>query len=113
MRFDEAFDVLVEHCAARSRQLAAATGRTVSIARGQTYGNDIWIPAIVQTHYQRNGIDPNTLTEEQYLPFYDAAWELCRIGVLRPGPPAPQGMVGIGGGGTFSNDGYSNSVRTR
>jgi hypothetical protein len=108
MRFDDAFEILVEECAATSRRLAAAPSvHAVSSLRLQTYGNDIWIPPIVRTHYQRNRIDPNTLTAEHYLPFYDAAWELCRIGVLRPGPFAPLGMAGVGGGGAFSNDGYT------
>jgi hypothetical protein len=41
-----------------------------------------------------------------YLPFYDAAWELCRIGVLRPGQNAPMGQGQIGGG-IYTADGYS------
>jgi hypothetical protein len=105
MRFDEAFDILVEHCARVSPSLAAATGRLANSARVNTYGNDIWITAIVRTYFARQ-MDPNTIPSEQYLPFYDAAWELCRIGVLRPGLHASMGMGGVGGG-TYSGDGYS------
>jgi hypothetical protein len=28
---------------------------------------------------------PDEINEFHFVPFYDAAWELCRIGVLRPG----------------------------
>ena len=46
------------------------------------------------------------LEPEHFLRFYDAAWELCRIGVLRPGHYAPMGQGQIGSG-QFSGDGYS------
>ena len=43
-------------------------------------------------------------TSQPYVgPFFDAAWYLCRIGVLRPGPAAPSG--GLLGGAT--GDGYT------
>jgi hypothetical protein len=32
---------------------------------------------------------------EAWRPLYDAAWELCRIGVLRPGEIAPRGMNSV------------------
>jgi hypothetical protein len=32
---------------------------------------------------------------EAWRPLYDAAWELCRIGVLRPGEIAPRGMSAV------------------
>jgi hypothetical protein len=44
---------------------------------------------------------------EHFAPSYDAAWELCRIGVLRPGPFASMGVATMAGGGTYSTDGYS------
>jgi hypothetical protein len=105
MRFDEAFDILVEYCVNVSPSLSAARGRAASSARTSTYGNDIWITAIVRTHYARQ-MGPNTIPPEHFLPFYDAAWELCRIGVLRPGQSAPMGQGAIGGG-VYSGDGYS------
>jgi hypothetical protein len=101
MRFDEAFDILVEHCASVSPSLATAP----KAARMSTYGNDIWIAAIVQNYRASHRVQGDH-TEEYYLPFYDAAWELCRIGVLRPGPHASMGQGSIGGG-TYSGDGYS------
>ena len=105
MRFDEAFDILVEYCAATNLKLGDAP-RAARI-RAQALGNDIWIPLIVQTHYQQNNIAANTLTDQHYLPFYDAAWELYQIGVLRPGPRASMGIGQSIGGGTYSTDGYS------
>ena len=101
MRFDEAFDILVQHCA----HLATATGQVANAARRDTYGNDVWIAGVVRGYYTSR-MDPSRLTEEHYLPFYDAAWELCRIGVLRPGLHAPMGQGAIGSG-IFSGDGYS------
>jgi hypothetical protein len=105
MRFDEAFGILVDHCVRMSPSLAAASAHSASSARTSTYGNDIWISGVVRS-YWTSRMDPNTLTPEYFLPFYDTAWELCRIGVLRPGPHAPMGMAGVGGG-TYSGDGYS------
>jgi hypothetical protein len=106
MRFDEAFEILVDHCAAVSPALAAATGRNGSSARNSTYGNDVWITQVVQNYWASQGIGYMDLEPKHYLPFYDAAWELCRIGVLRPGHYAPMGQGEIGSG-KFSGDGYS------
>ena len=106
MQFDEALEILVDHCAAASPSLAVATGRYGSSARNSTYGNDIWIAQVVQNYWASRGIGSTNLEPEHFLRFYDAAWELCRIGVLRPGPYAPMGQGQIGSG-QFSGDGYS------
>ena len=37
-------------------------------------------------------MDVSHLTHDHLIPFYDAAWDLCRIGVLRPGVFAPVGQ---------------------
>lgn len=70
------------------------------------YGADIWITQVVDKFYNDvyrfNVRDSNE--ESYYLPFYDAAWELSRIGVLRPADVAPRGMA-MGSG--FHGDGYS------
>jgi hypothetical protein len=106
MRFDEAFEILVDHCAAVSPGLSAATGRHGGSGRNSTYGNDIWIAQVVQSYWASQGIGYMDLEPKHFLPFYDAAWELSRIGVLRPGHYAPMGQGEIGGG-KFSGDGYS------
>jgi hypothetical protein len=38
---------------------------------------------------------PSQDDREAWRPLYDAAWELCRIGVLRPGEVAPRGMTNV------------------
>jgi hypothetical protein len=105
MRFDEAFDLLVEYCANAAPGLIAASGHHGRSSRTNSYGNDIWIAHVVRGYWARR-VDPNTLSEEQFVPFYDAAWELCRIGVLRPGQHAAMGQGQIGGA-IFNGDGYS------
>jgi hypothetical protein len=105
MRFDEAFDILVEHCVRVAPGLLAATGPYGNSARNSTYGNDLWIFFIAR-EYWANRMDPNGITERHVLPFYDAAWELCRIGVLRPGLHSAMGQGSVGSA-NFSGDGYS------
>jgi hypothetical protein len=106
IRFDEAFGALIDHCAKVAPGLMSARGFMTGSARTATYGNDVWVPAIVQEFWRSRlpiGTDPS---DEHYRPFYDAAWELCRLGVLRPGMHAPKGQGQIGGG-VYSGDGYS------
>jgi hypothetical protein len=102
VRFDEAFEAVVEHCAGVAPSIRAQP----NAARVNTYGNDIWIAHIAQSYWQRHGLGYQDLSAQHFLGFYDAAWELCRIGVLRPGQFAPRGQGAIGGG-VFSGDGYS------
>jgi hypothetical protein len=106
MRFDEAFDILVDHCAQVAPSLLAAKGHGANSARQSTYGNDIWIAQLVQNYWAARGLGYGSLTPQHYVPFYDAAWELSRIGVLRPGSHAPMGQGQIGNA-VFSGDGYS------
>jgi hypothetical protein len=106
MRFDEAFDILVDHCAQVAPSLLAAKGHGANSARQSTYGNDIWIAQLVQNYWAPRGLGYGSLTPQHYVPFYDAAWELSRIGVLRPGSHAPMGQGQIGNA-VFSGDGYS------
>lgn len=70
-------------------------------------GADIAIYRVVGDYYsQVHGADFRNLDSQEsiFIPFYDAAWELCRIGVLRPGAVAPKGG---GGGGAFRGDDYA------
>ena len=101
MHFDDAFDFLVEKLAATPD---VGGGRH---ARNATYGCDIWIPQIVQAYWQPriSGFNYGELTEQNFQPFYDAAWELSRMGVLRPGAFMPRGEAM--GGQLFSGDGFS------
>jgi hypothetical protein len=75
------------------------------------YDCDLWLPIVVRSfwHARRepaftSGGNPRQ-QETYYRPFYDAAWELCRVGILRPGRTAPMGMNMPGQG--FQGDGFS------
>lgn len=57
-----------------------------------TYGYDLYLPNAMRKWIQehRSVLDIDVHQVENFLPnvspyFYDAAWELCRLGVLRPG----------------------------
>lgn len=70
------------------------------------YGCDIWVQSVAEQYYtDHHRLNLRDLNDETlYIPFYDAAWELARIGVLRPQEVAPRGMA-MGSG--FHGDGYS------
>jgi hypothetical protein len=101
MHLDDAFDFLIERLTA----LPDWTGPMAGNARNATYGCDLWIPQIVAAYWQPRitGFTIGDLSDEHFRPFYDAAWELARIGVLRPGAFMPRGMAM--GGQLFSGDG--------
>jgi hypothetical protein len=102
MRFDEALAVLVEHCASVAPSLGSA-GYAARSARTNTYGCDIWVPQVARAYLVKQ-MSPDEINEYHFGPFYDAAWELCRIGVLRPGEYAPGGTSMSHG---FKGDGYA------
>jgi hypothetical protein len=97
---DEAFDFIVE-------ALVALPKRIGPNARSSTHGCDLWIPQLASAYWQKriSNFSYGDLEDERFQVFYDAAWELCRIGVLRPGQFAPRGQAI--GGGLFSGDGFS------
>lgn len=101
--FDEAFEFLTERLAT----VPEGQGRAGQIARNNRFGCDLWIPHIVQAYWQTRipNFNYGDLEDEHFAPIYDAAWELCRIGVLRPGRFAPRGQAM--GGSLFSGDGFS------
>jgi hypothetical protein len=73
------------------------------------YECDLWIPEFVRNFWHSRDqtlvIEQSLQHKPYYTPFYDAAWELCRIGVLRPGENAPMGGSNYGSG--FQGDGFS------
>ena len=74
-----------------------------SAPKGKGHGGDLWIPHV---GYWQSRPDPVVeLEDRQFQPFYDAAWELCRIGVLRPGEFAPRGWATDAS--SFSGDTFS------
>jgi hypothetical protein len=88
MRSEDAFDFLVRHL---SEIDIRTDGRGNRLG---THSSDVWIPDVAWSYWvnqvdRQQVHDVSHLAEEQRIPFYDAAWELCRIGVLRPGTFAP------------------------
>lgn len=101
--FEEAFEHIVD-------ALRAVTRSTGGMRPGALRGCDLWLPNLVPQVAQQRGefislspgpYDPKT--EAWLIPFYDAAAELCRIGVLRRGEITPMGMSVQ----KTSGDGYS------
>jgi hypothetical protein len=95
IHFDDALEVLIKY-------LAALPQTTT-----KDHGGDLWIPHVVQGYWQLqpDPVGGDDLEDRHYQPFYDAAWELSRIGVLRPGEFAPRGWAtdaGLFSGDTFS-----------
>jgi hypothetical protein len=94
IRFDEAFDILVERIAAISKSMSGPAAKQLPVS---TDGSDLKINMIIDEYWQDRS--PGTqLSEENCPPFYDAAWELARIGVLRPGRHNPSTPRFAGGG---------------
>jgi hypothetical protein len=87
LRTEEAYDFLVAHLAA----IPANIGHH-DLAR--TRYAHIYLPDLVMRFWQARGSPTafGDLTDEHYRPFYDAVWELARIGVIRPGRVAPKGQ---------------------
>ena len=81
IRFDEAFDILVERITAISKVLSGPTAQQV---RRNASGSDVLISNIIDEYWHRHS-PQTTIGDSDCPPFYDAAWELARIGVLRPG----------------------------
>ncbi len=71
------------------------------------YGSDIWIPDVCWEYWRGQGVNSRELASPNddlaYRLFYDAAWELCRRGILRPGEVIPKGQSTAKG---FNGDGY-------
>jgi len=108
LHIDDAIEYLVGYL----RDRIAQSPRTPLIAGGAEYGCDLWLPIAVATFWQSRGhpidaADPRQRPHDAtyYRPFYDAAWGLCRIGVLRPGQNAPMGNRRAGT--EFQGDGFS------
>jgi hypothetical protein len=95
MHTDDASGFLVD----RLSKLTPPKPEQHSEPNDRTHRCDVWIPDVGRAYWQsqEGQFDLNSLADHQLRPFYDAAWELCRIGVLRPGRVAPKGQaVGTG-----------------
>jgi hypothetical protein len=85
LRTEEAYNFLVAHLAT----IPASIGRH---ALASTRYAHIYLPDLVTRFWQSRGstVPSSDLADEHYRPFYDAAWELARIGVVRPDRVAPR-----------------------
>jgi hypothetical protein len=102
MQFDDAFDVLIKYLVA----VPESKGQAARQEQGRSHGGDLWIPHVVQGYWQSHPdhVAAEDLEDHHFSPFYDAAWELARIGVIRPGEFAPRGWANAG---LFSGDAFS------
>src|SRR6516162_7227105 len=93
MHTDDAYDHLVK---ALTKVLEVRAGHPVPHNQ-RPYGCDIWIPNVAweywRTRVAANVTDVAALPDEHFRPFYDAAWELCRVGVMRPGNVIARGQA--------------------
>jgi hypothetical protein len=104
-----------------SRVAPPARGRGSARSR-ETHGSDVWILQVATEFWASRG---QKLSELEYddrdrlaAPFYDAAWALCRQGVLRPGAAFPAGQTAALMGqelpsSPFFGDGFSLTVYGR
>jgi hypothetical protein len=92
MHFDEAFEFLIQYLVS-----VLESGGRADQNWGSQRDHDLWISDLVWKYWfpridRQRYLTAGDLEPERYVPFYDAAWELCRLGVLRPGEAAPRGM---------------------
>lgn len=87
LRTEEAYDFLIAHLA----RIPPTVGRHSLVATRYAH---VYLPDLVMGFWQSRGpsIPFGDLTDEHFRPFYDAAWELARLGVIRPGRIAPKGQ---------------------
>lgn len=74
------------------------------------YGYDIYLPNLLTVYLQNQGISKDAIQKylEKYSPlFYNAAWDLCRRGIIRPGVTNYQAQVegAVGDGYSFTSYG--------
>ena len=113
LHFEDALNFLIDQLA---RVPDPGAGQAQARQR-RAHGSDIWIDTASDEYWRSQGQPLDGLShddKEPYSgPFYDAAWELSRRGVLRPAAAIPFGQEAAGQMGVRSNaapffgDGYS------
>jgi len=113
LHFEDAFNFLIERLAT-----IPVAGAGQALARqGRAQGSDVWIDDVCDQYWKSRGhpvADMAQDDKEPYVaPFYDAAWDLARRGVLRPAASVPAGQKGsnqlgqLVNASPFYGDGYS------
>jgi hypothetical protein len=110
---DDALSYLIDRL---SKTAGPAPGRGQARHR-ETLGSDIWIYEVATGYWGQKGKKLEELDydaqEQLAIAFYDAAWLLCRRGVLRPGAAFPSGQSGAnqlgqrGSASPYYGDGFS------
>jgi hypothetical protein len=104
-------DDAIEHLVGYLRDEITNPPPRLPVISDSRYGCDLWLPIVVANFWRSRGHPTFTADPRQpqdaayYHPFYDAAWELCRIAVLRPGRNASMGDMGAQS--WFQGDGFS------
>ena len=100
LEMDDAIDFLARHLATKVQPSALTASPQIPCSRQY----DVEIRHLAEAFWKARGQSlsgmANREGERFYRPFFDAAWYLCRIGVLRPGEVVPsEGIRGPGWGG--------------
>jgi hypothetical protein len=113
LHLEDALNFLIEELA---HFPVAGTGNALARQR-RAHGSDIWINDACNKYWQSRGHAVTDMAQddkEPYIePFYDAAWELSRRGILRPAAAVPAGQTSANQLGQrvpsapFFGDGYS------
>jgi hypothetical protein len=78
--------------------------------RGASEGCDVLVTEVLSTWWHREHRNKYPMPdpgEQDYAPFHDAAWELARRGILRPGPAYPGLRHVFGGPNPTEANGFS------
>jgi len=113
LHFEDALNCLIEQL---TKIPDAGSGQALA-RQARAQGADIWIDRVAEDYWRACGQPVNELQQDDKEPlvaaFYDAAWELCRRGVLRPGAAMPAGQKSanqlgqIVNAAPFFGDGFS------
>lgn len=94
LHFEDALNFLIEQLAT----IPVAAAGQARARQGRAQGSDIWIDDVCNQYWRLRGhtvADMAQDDKEPYIaPFYDAAWDLARRGVLRPAASVPGGQKG-------------------
>jgi hypothetical protein len=105
LHIDDAIDFIVRHLGHKFQLIPGSPEASIQCAAHY----DVEVRFVAAAYWSKQGKGVLNMTQQEsapYLrPFFDAAWCLCQIGVLRPGQNAP-GSIGMRGPG-FDGDGYA------